>query len=317
MPSHSRAASASTLDRRVLTIGARPGGGNPVVQVRVESEDGRPAWHDAGVSDLPPAMYLSDGDGFVGTALARGPWDEGAAHGGPVAAMIGRAAHRHDPDPELVTVRYTIELLRPVPLAGIRIETTTLRPGGRVRLLGVSVFDRTGAGGDTGTEVARATVLRIRAADAGAPSAAGPAEGPSIGPEVALDAPSLVPGRVGITNAVELRSAHGSAIEPGPATYWFRMHAPLVDDEPISPLTRLLVAADFGNGIASVTSLDRHVFINPDLTVHVHRLPEGEWVANEAVTWLDPGGAARADAVLHDQGGPLGRATQSLYIAAR
>ena len=83
---------------------------------------------------LPPAMFLTDGDGFVGTALARGPWDEGAAHGGPVAALIGRAVERYDPDPTLVTVRYTIELLRPVPLAGIVVRTTTVRPGRRVRL---------------------------------------------------------------------------------------------------------------------------------------------------------------------------------------
>jgi hypothetical protein len=122
---------------------------------------------------------------------------------------------------------------------------------------------------------------------------------------------------VGISSAVELRSAAGSAIEAGPATYWFRVHASLVDDEPITPLTRALIAADFGNGIASVVPVETHVFINPDLTVHLHRLPEGEWVANSARTWLDPGGAAVAEATLSDLGGPVGRAMQSLYVAGR
>lgn len=261
--------------------------------------------------DLPPAMFLSDGDALIGTALARGPWDEGASHGGPVAALVGRAVEHHDPDPDLVSVRYSIELLRPVPLAGIRLATTTLRPGKRVRLVGVSVHDL------DGTEVARATVLRVRRAAEDVPHTTHAGPPTFVPPEEAEVAPSLVPDRIGITSAVELRSAAGSAIEPGPATYWFRVHAPLVDDEPISPLTRALIAADFGNGIASVTRIDRHVFINPDLTVHLHRLPEGEWVANDAVTWLEPGGAARADAVLHDRAGPIGRATQSLYVAAR
>ena len=129
--------------------------------------------------------------------------------------------------------------------------------------------------------------------------------------------PALIEGRVGITSAVELRTVAGSAIERGPATYWFRVHAPLVDDEPITPLTRTLIAADFGNGISSVVSIESHVFINPDLTVWLHRLPEGEWVSNDAATWLEPGGAALADATLGDRTGLFGRAAQTLYVASR
>ena len=77
------------------------------------------------------------------------------------------------------------------------------------------------------------------------------------------------------------------------------------------------IAADFGNGIASVVSINSHVFINPELTVHLHRLPEGEWVANDARTWLEPGGASVAEATLYDQIGPIGRAEQALYIDSR
>lgn len=261
-------------------------------------------------AERPPAFFLSDGDGYVGTTLARGPWDDRAAHGGPVAALIGRAVERHDPDPDLLTVRYTIELLRPVPLDRLEVEATTVRPGGRVRLVGVSIRHRD-------QEVARATALRVRRVADDAPDTL-PADPPAFAPpEQAAPGVALVTGREGITDAVELRAAEGSAMEPGAAAYWFRVHAPLVDDEPITPLTRLLIAADFGNGIASVTDITRHVFINPDLTVHVHRLPEGEWVANEAVTHMAPGGAARADARLLDRAGELGRASQSLYVAAR
>jgi hypothetical protein len=260
--------------------------------------------------ELPPAFFLSDGDGYAGTVLARGPWDEGSAHGGPVAALIGREVERFDPDPELVTVRLTIELLRPVPLAHLTLRASTLRPGKRVRLLGISVVH-------ADLEVARAVVLRVRRAAEDAPPSR-PTTGPTFEPpESAADAPSLIEGRIGITSGVELRTVAGSAVEPGPATYWFRVHRPLVDDEPITPLTRALIAADFGNGIASVVSIESHLFINPDLTVHLHRLPEGEWVSNDAVTWLEPGGAAYADASLGDRSGPLGRAVQSLYIAAR
>lgn len=261
--------------------------------------------------ELPPAFFLTDGDGYLGTPLARGPWDDNSAHGGPVAALIGREVERFDPDPELVTVRFTIELLRPVPLDHLRVEATMLRPGKRVRLVGVSITH-------DGTEVARATAVRIRRAPDDAPRSV---PDPAIHfdqPDDCGAAPSLVDGRrIGITSGVELRSAHGSAIEPGTAVYWFRVHKPLVDDEPITPLTRALIAADFGNGIASVVSIESHLFINPELTVHLHRLPVGEWVANDARTWLEPGGASVAEATLTDREAPFGRAMQSLYIASR
>jgi hypothetical protein len=260
--------------------------------------------------EIPPAFFLTDGDGFVGTALARGPWDDGSAHGGPVAALIGREVERFDPDPELATVRFTIELLRPVPLAHLRVETTMLRPGKRVRLIGASVI-----AGET--EVARAVVLRVLRAPDDAPRSVPDDKIHFDQPEDTGPAPSLIEGRIGITSGVELRSAHGSAIEPGNATYWFRVHKPLVDDEEITSLTRALIAADFGNGIASVVSIESHVFINPDLTVHLWRLPEGEWIANEARTWLEPGGASVAEATLTDRTAPIGRAMQSLYIASR
>jgi hypothetical protein len=240
------------------------------------------------MSDDPTSFFLSNGDDYVGTALSRGPWDEGAAHGGPVAALIGREVERFDPDPELATVRFTIELLRPVPLASLRIESTLLRPGKRVRLIPDD-----------------------------APVSVPDADVPARSPEESGTGPSLIEGRVGITHAVELRSVYGSAIEPGPAAYWFRVKAPLVDDEPITPLTRLLIAADFGNGIGSVVSVNSHLFINPDLTVHVFRQPVGEWLFNEARTWLEPGGAGVAEATLGDRTGPVAKAMQSLYIASR
>lgn len=259
--------------------------------------------------ELPSSFFESRGDGFVGTVLCRGPWDRGSAHGGPVAALIGREVERFDPDPELVSVRFTIELLKPVPLASLRLQATMLRPGKRVRLIGVSITS-------DGVEVARAVVLRVRRVPTDA-RASRPETGASFLPPDGLQsAPALVD-RVGIMNALDVRTAGGSAIEQGPATYWFRVLRPLVDEEPISPLTRALIPADFGNGIASAVPFETHVFINPELTVHLHRMPEGEWVANDARTWLEPGGASVAEGALYDRTGPVGRAMQSLFVDAR
>jgi hypothetical protein len=119
-------------------------------------------------------------------------------------------------------------------------------------------------------------------------------------------------------DAFELRRARGAAFgTPGPATLWFRLRVPVVAGETPTPLDRVLVAADFGNGISGVLDYERFVFINPDLTVYLRRPARGEWVALDATSWLEPGGGGWAEGALYDERGRVGRAVQGLYVAAR
>ena len=67
---------------------------------------------DAAAGDVDPSPDAVST--WLPTDLARGPWDPGALHGGPVAALLARAA---EPLLEpLQPVRLTVELLRPVPM---------------------------------------------------------------------------------------------------------------------------------------------------------------------------------------------------------
>ena len=68
-------------------------------------------------------------------------------------------------------------------------------------------------------------------------------------------------------------SATGAFIEPGPAAVWLRMRHPLISGEQPTPLQRVLIAADTGNGISATLDFTRYLFINVDLTVHLHRSP--------------------------------------------
>ena len=56
-----------------------------------------------------------EGDRFVPSDFARGPWSPDALHGGPVAALIGRAVEACPSDEPMHVARLTVELLRPVP----------------------------------------------------------------------------------------------------------------------------------------------------------------------------------------------------------
>ena len=107
----------------------------------------------------------------------------------------------------------------------------------------------------------------------------------------------------------------GTFVEPGAATDWIRLRVPLLLGEPTSPLSRVAAAADFGNGISWVLPRkDNYSFINPDLTVYLHRYPVGEWVCLDAVTHPQSNGIGLAESALFDEEGPIGRAAQSLLI---
>jgi Thioesterase-like superfamily len=116
---------------------------------------------------------------------------------------------------------------------------------------------------------------------------------------------------------MEYRFTSGGFREPGPAVVWMRMRNPLIAGEDPSPLQRVLVAADSGNGVSAALDWDRYVFINVDLTVHLHRMPTTAWVCLDAVTIPEPTGIGLADSVLHDELGPIGRALQTLLVRDR
>jgi hypothetical protein len=117
-------------------------------------------------------------------------------------------------------------------------------------------------------------------------------------------------------SAVEWRVASGSFAEPGPCTAWTRLRHPLVAGEAPSPLQRVLAVADSGNGLSGELGAG-WLFINCELTVHLHREVVGEWVCVDATTTISPGGAGLATTVLSDTGGAVGVGAQSLLVTSR
>ena len=120
---------------------------------------------------------------------------------------------------------------------------------------------------------------------------------------------------VGWHTAMEIVFARGRFLEPGPATVWMRPRVELVEGEPVSPLQRVLLAADGGNGVSAPLDWADYIFINTDLTVHVLRPPEGEWVCLDSVTHVD--GLGMTDTALWDERGRIGRAAQTLLVRER
>jgi hypothetical protein len=258
------------------------------------------------------SFYKRIGDGrYVATGLTRGPWDPGAQHAGPPSALLGRAVEELVGDEGFQVGRVVFEILRPVPIGEVRVESRVLRPGRKVQLVEASLIGEAG-------ELMRATARLLRRTEIELPAEAVAADPVPQGPEEGWTPEFFPTGQdVGYQSAMEFRAVAGAFLEPGPATFWLRMRHPLVAGEDPTPLQRALIAADVGNGISAVLDYHRYVFINVDLTVHFERMPEGEWVCVDAVTRPQPTGMGTAESVLSDQRGRIGRAAQSLLIAAR
>jgi hypothetical protein len=260
---------------------------------------------------VPEAFYEKSGDGFTATELTRGPWDPGAQHAGPPSALIGREIERLDGAEEFHVGRVTFEILRPVPIGPVRVEAEVVRPGRSVQMVEASL---SGEGGEL--MVARA--WRLRRSEVEIPADVVATPDPPPGPDEGSKPEFFSTGQdVGYHTAMEWRSVGGGFLEPGPATVWMRMGCQLVAGEEPTPLQRTLVAADVGNGISAVLDWRRYLFINVDLSVHLERMPEGEWVCVDAVTLPQPSGVGTAESVLSDERGRIGRAAQALLIAKR
>jgi hypothetical protein len=265
---------------------------------------------DAAPTELPDAIFHVEGDVAVPTEIARGPWSPHAQHGGAPSALLAGVLEHIDAGPPAFTVRLTVDLMRPVPLAPLRIERRVVRPGRKLQIVEASLHDR-----DRGVEVARATALRLRTLDDELePSWSVPEVQPFPPPGEPAVFPRTASGEIGFWNAVEMMPVVGELFAPGPAKVWFRLRVPVVAGEEISPLQRVAAVADFGNGVGSGIDRARLSFVNADVTVTLHRLPVGEWVGLDGVMFPEPTGIGVAETVLHDERGRIGRGVQTVIL---
>ncbi|HEX4187998.1 MAG TPA: thioesterase family protein [Solirubrobacteraceae bacterium] len=263
---------------------------------------------------MSESIFLAEGGDFMPTEHAGGPWDPRALHGGAPAALITSAFERLEPGSELPIARLGFELLRPIPFAPLSISTRIVRPGRRVQELAGELHQ--------GEQlIARASALRVQRIPDGlpgvppAPAGGGRMPGPDAGEAIRFalddaDRPSFA------SSAMEMRWLD-PPFELGPARVWMRLRHPLLPGEPLSPLARLAATADFGNGVSAALPFERYLFINADLSIHLHRSPLGEWIGLDARTLLSGGGMGLAESVLYDSNGPVGRAFQTLVVQPR
>ncbi len=262
--------------------------------------------------DDAAALFVPDGDHLVPTERARGPWSPHALHGGPVAAVVARAVEAHPGGEGLQLARITLELLRPVPMTPLVVTSSLVKPGRRAQLVDTVVEA-------DGVEVAWSRSLRLhRAPDDQRAEPTVPEDDPPAPPDRIPSTPMMVGDRTAFHNeGMEMRFVNGRTDDLGPATVWFRLRCPVVLGEPPSPWQRVAAAADFGNGVSAELGFGSSSFINPDLTISVHRPPVGEWICLDARTRFGTPGIGAAESALWDVVGRIGRSVQNLVVEVR
>src|SRR3979411_230277 len=119
-------------------------------------------------------VYRVAGNRAVTSPDAAGPWDPRMQHGSAPSALAGWAAEAVPTGEPMHIARVTIDLMRPVPVAPLTIETEILREGRKIQLCAVRLSA-------DGVVVVAATVLKIRM------------QALSLPPEIA-DPPVALPG---------------------------------------------------------------------------------------------------------------------------
>jgi len=247
---------------------------------------------------------------FDPTDHARGPWDPDACHGGPPTGLLVRAMEHVLPEMRLA--RISVDLGRPVPMAGFSIVTEVTRAGRATANTSASLVDADGK--------VRATAIGMHLAPAPVPlfEAAIDNSG-ALTPRLADSTPGNFPvGRVahdrpGFRGAVEIRYPEGEDDAPGATTVWMRSVA-LLPGEQMSPFQRISPLADCGNAFSRNAEPHEVQFVNTDLVIALHRDPVGEWMGSRATSAWQPTGNGLADALLFDDVGPVGRALQTMLL---
>ncbi len=246
------------------------------------------------------------GDTFVARAPSRGPWSADHCHAGPVAGLIARAAEQLFP--EQVLTRLTIDLIRPVAMAGFKVNAQISRQGRTVSTGTVQLH------GLDGKLCASATTSHLANIEfpgvpglAGAPIERGDAsDGTFPIRKTAHDLPCF-------PDFVEVLYPPGETLEPGPTCLWMRTPG-LIPGETPSPFQRLCPLADCGNALSRNAELQEVTFVNTDLTIVAHRLPRGTWLASSSRSHWHSTGVGLSVAELSDEHGPVASALQTLVL---
>jgi Thioesterase-like superfamily len=258
-------------------------------------------------SGVPDSYYVRiDDDRYKPTSHASGAWDPDELHFSPLGGLVVHAIDRYlaaRPHTGLSLARISYDILGRLALDECEIRVESIRPGRTIELLEAVVLV-------AGRAVVRARAWLLASLDTSA-VVGGAAERLTAPEELTSWRLSDVwPG--GYIASLDIRPV--APPRPGRTTAWVSTGLDLVAGEPSSPLASYVALVDTANGIAARQPPGTWMFPNVDLTIHLHRRPEGRWTGLDTTVTFGPTGQGVTSSVLHDVAGAVGHAQQILTV---
>jgi hypothetical protein len=243
---------------------------------------------------------------FRPTEHAGGAWNPGELHFSPLGGLITHVIERHvaeRPGARLIVSRISFDILGFLADDVCEVRLETIRPGRTIELVEATLLIG-------GRAVTRARAWLLTAGDTTA--VAGGGAGPLTPPD-ALELRDLSAEWIGgYIASIDVRMVASAG--PGRGTAWITSDLELVAGEQAGPLASYVKLVDTANGIATRVRPTEWMFPNVDLTIHLHRQPEGRWVGLDTTVVFGPTGLGITSTVLHDLAGAVGHAHQQLTV---
>lgn len=256
------------------------------------------------------------GERYLPSGLCRTGWNDTDQHGGPPSGLLVRAIEGVALPAPMRSVRVSVHLMRAIPIAPMVVTTAVLRAGKQVAVVDAHLTL------DDGTPVAtaRAQCIRTEAVEVPVEPSNDRLPWPPEGHPIPVAPWDGSWGDDGLErfhlHAMTVRSIAGGWETPGPGAAWLRLDAALVAGEDPSPAVRFAALADATNGLTHILPVDRFSWVNPDLTVALHRPPTGEWLGLEGRSDVGPDGIGVATATAYDRDGRFGGVTLTQLVRA-
>lgn len=259
-----------------------------------------------------PIFTREDGK-WIPDAYAAGPFR--GLYGGAVAGLVAGAMEEHAVRESWGTpLSASVLMLRPAPLAPLTTEITTLQAGRRNAVAECVLRDEGGKIISKGHAIfVKPDPMRDTRPLTSIPEETNWAADPATLP---LWADGKRPEHVNFLHILEMREERDAAGKAG--MRWSRMMRPLLPFP--SLLGKLFTAADNASAFwlsSSGAWPTNFGFPNVDVSVHVSRAPQGDWIGVTPDAQLHETGMGMSEGSIHDRTGLIGRTCQTNIIVPR
>lgn len=242
-------------------------------------------------------FFKRQDDRFLPTPACRGPWNPQSLHGRVIVGLLGHVLEAEHGDPDFIPARLTVDMYRLPDFSPVEVTTRVVREGKRIKVVDAEFISG-------GTSMGRASCQFLR-------RTANPEGTVWTPPNWDVPRPADIPPpedpRMGMGGMWAMRRITGDFGQVGVKRTWMSEVRDLVEGAPLTPFTRVAVAADFTSPFANAGDKGL-AYINSDVTVYLHRLPATEWVGFEVVNHGASDGVAVGECFLYDEQGPIGSA---------